>query len=512
MLIPFSFRSLKRLTISAFYRSIVAFSVCVLVFGCGKPDTNITASSKDQHHKTNTDDFSRNLEEESIKIDDLASARAELNENVWAQEVDAQRYEQFFIRLWDQLRAAPDKIAVLEGVSFRELSHAVPVGTAKLEHNILAFEFGTAATEVSPDGWKQLARQLRERGYEIVETEWHHSKFEPHEDGARSGVSFVLHLTRQLGGQPNASSAEQAEQRMIVRGVLNVQWNEDQVDPRPETIAVDNLEILVRTGTPAFQHMLTCKRTAGQSASAHPIIVYDLNGDGFPEILISRWNRVYWNEGGTRFREDVLFDHYEPLAEAGLVADVTSDGVVDFVTINREGKLLVYEGERSSFHEEPTIAASITAPLTLAMTAGDIDADGDVDLWITQYKPSYVGGQMPTPYYDANDGEPSFLLVNSGNGTFEDRTDDAGLATKRNRRTYSASFVDLDDDNDLDLFVVSDYSGIDVYFNDGSGHFEDVTERQLPNRSLFGMAHAFADFDKDGKTDVYAIGMSSTTA
>ena len=46
---------------------------------------------------------------------------------------------------------------------------------------------------------------------------------------------------------------------------------------------------------------------------------------------------------------------------------------------------------------------------------------------------------------------------------------------KRLRRTYGSSFVDLDDDGDLDLLVVSDFSGIDIYHNDGQGKFTDVT-------------------------------------
>ena len=52
----------------------------------------------------------------------------------------------------------------------------------------------------------------------------------------------------------------------------------------------------------------------------------------------------------------------------------------------------------------------------------------------------------------------------------------AGLGRKRFRRTYSSSFVDLDQDRDMDLLVVSDFAGFDMYLNDGHGHFTDVTE------------------------------------
>ena len=39
-----------------------------------------------------------------------------------------------------------------------------------------------------------------------------------------------------------------------------------------------------------------------------------------------------------------------------------------------------------------------------ALTAGDIDGDGDLDAWLGQYKAPYTEGNRPTPYYDANDG------------------------------------------------------------------------------------------------------------
>ena len=72
---------------------------------------------------------------------------------------------------------------------------------------------------------------------------------------------------------------------------------------------------------------------------------------------------------------------------------------------------------------------------------------------------------MPTPYYDANDGHPSYLLVNDGTGRFENATAPAGLARKSHRRVIAASLVDLDDDGDLDLVTVNDFSGVDLFYN-----------------------------------------------
>ena len=69
---------------------------------------------------------------------------------------------------------------------------------------------------------------------------------------------------------------------------------------------------------------------------------------------------------------------------------------------------------------------------------------------------------------------------------------------KRHRRTYSNSLVDLDDDGDLDLLVVSDFAGIDLYENDGHGRFTDITDRKIAQPHFFGMAHTFGDYDRDG--------------
>ena len=146
------------------------------------------------------------------------------------------------------------------------------------------------------------------------------------------------------------------------------------------------------------------------------------------------------------------------------------------------------------------------------LAAGDIDGDDDVDVLIGQQKPSYMSGDIPTPYFDANDGFPSYLLINDGTGNFHDVINEVGLEKKSRRRNFSVSIVDLDADDDLDLMLTNDFAGTDIFMNDGRGVFTDVTDRLQPRSAAFGMSHTFGDYDRDGRLDFLTIGMSSTTA
>ena len=197
------------------------------------------------------------------------------------------------------------------------------------------------------------------------------------------------------------------------------------------------------------------------------------------------------------------------------MADFDNDGFTDLLGMPEGSPPVIFRGGEHGHFDQPPEVIKLNEKVVNAgtcVTAGDIDGDGDLDAWLTQNKPPYIGGQMPTPYYDANDGYPSFLLVNDGKGHFTDKTDEAGLGEKRHRRTYSSSFVDLDSDEDLDLVVINDFAGLDVHLNDGKGRFTDVTERLGDDRSSFGMSHVLADFNGDSQLDLYMVGMGSTTA
>jgi hypothetical protein len=436
----------------------------------------------------------------------LLAQRQQLDQLLWAPELLAQKYESRFVKLWDQLLKSADKLEVLVAFPFRTLILGKHEQSRALELQIAQYRFGPGGKVLSPESWRVFVQDLKDNGYALVHSEWHHSRFEPAagEQPARSEVSMVLHIARQ-----------QPAHRVIVRGVFDVTWAKqfDAVgEPVPDVIKVSQMEILEREQPEAFREVFRVSGT-DEEPLVHPILVYDLNGDGLSEIIVGGQNLVVWNRGGGQFEVEPLLPKKRALYDGAVLADFTGDGNVDLVAVDADGYPLLFEGNAEGrFPRAPLKIADTHFSLPKTFTAGDIDGDGDLDLFIANYKYAYRQGQMPTPYYDANDGYPAYLLRNDGQGNFTDVTEAAGVAAKRFRRTYSSSIVDLDDDLDQDLIVVSDYAGFDVYLNDGKGKFVDVSDTFGMDRHFFGMGHTFADYNLDGKLDFYVIGMSSTTA
>ena len=442
--------------------------------------------------------------------------RASLDATTWADEVLAQEYERTLVALWDALLAAQhrgDAAATrraLSQVGFRELRVGTAHPSESLDHGIEVQGFEAPFATLDPESWERWLAELSQDGYELVQSEWHHARFEPPAAGApaRSQVAMILHLADQARGR-----------RIAVDGELGVEWSDRRDargNPVPAKVDATKLRLSTRSGPPPFERILEYRwPPEGRASRLHPVLVYDLDSDGRSEIVLIGAGRVLWNQGDSRFRDAPLLDHSYDLTETGVIADLDGDGHPDLLSTRARGDLVLYRGDAEGrFRGEPLASPRFEEPLRApsVLTVGDIDADGDLDVWLAQYKPAYVGGQMPHPFHDANDGYPSHLLRNDGSGGFAPATEEAGLAPKRFRRTYASSFVDLDEDGDQDLLVVSDYSGVDLHHNDGKGHFTDANATLRADRHLFGMSAALADFDLDGRLDLFVAGMASTTA
>jgi hypothetical protein len=449
-------------------------------------------------------------------LEEWREARAQLDATIWADEVLAQEYERTLVALWDALLAAERRgdaaatRAALGQVGQSELRVGTPERTESLDHGIEVLRFSEPFETLDPEAWQRRLEELSESGYRLVQSEWHHARFEAPAGGepARSRVSIVLHGVDETRGR-----------RIAVDGELGVEWSDRRDargNPVPAKVDATGLRMLARTGPPAFERILEYSwPPEGRRSRLHPVLVYDLDSDGRSEIVLVGATRVLWNLGDGRFRDAPLLDYPYVLTETGVIADLDGDAHPDLLSTRARGDLVLYRGDAEGrFREEPRTTPSFDEPLRApsVLTVGDVDGDADLDVWLAQYKPAYAGGQMPHPFYDANDGYPSHLLRNDGSGGFSLATEAAGLAEKRFRRTYASSFVDLDLDGDLDLLVVSDYSGVDLHHNDGKGRFTDANATLQGDRHLFGMSAAFADYDLDGRLDFFVAGMSSTTA
>ncbi|HKS67043.1 MAG TPA: CRTAC1 family protein [Candidatus Acidoferrales bacterium] len=145
----------------------------------------------------------------------------------------------------------------------------------------------------------------------------------------------------------------------------------------------------------------------------------------------------------------------------------------------------------------------------MGIAVGDYDNDGFEDVFVTAY-----GGNS--------------LYHNNGDGTFTDVTDKAGVAG--GGWSTSAAWIDFDNDGLLDLIVLRylewDFSDVWcgthqegyrsycspdvfkpiaplVYHNEGNGRFAEVSQQIGISKPGRGLGIAFADYDRDGHTDIF---------
>jgi hypothetical protein len=221
-------------------------------------------------------------------------------------------------------------------------------------------------------------------------------------------------------------------------------------------------------GDGTFEDVSARARIAAEIGTALGAISADFNGDGWLDVLVA-------NDG--------MPDHLWVNQKDGTFLN---DALMAGVAVNREGK----------------------ATASMGVDAGDLDGDGDEDVFITNLM-----------------GETNTLFANDGQGWFEDHTVQSGLAAPSKAFTsFGTGFLDFDNDGDLDIFVASGAVNIiltqvqagdpyplrqpkHLFRNRGNGTFEEVTGEagavlQVPEVSR---GVAFGDLDNDGDTDVVVV-------
>ena len=121
------------------------------------------------------------------------------------------------------------------------------------------------------------------------------------------------------------------------------------------------------------------------------------------------------------------------------------------------------------------------------VAVGDYDRDGWVDLYVVR-----------------GDIGPNLLFRNLGNGSFEEVSANAGLASAEGAISSGPIFADFTGDGNLDLFVGGVGKTTPLLFsNRGDGTFENITPEYGVSDLNNTFSATFGDYDRDGDLDLY---------
>ena len=285
----------------------------------------------------------------------------------------------------------------------------------------------------------------------------------------------------------------------------------------------------------------------------------DVDGDGWVDIYLGRIdgpNALYRNLGNWRF-EDVT-ERAGVLAEGqfttGVVfADIDGDRDLDLLVTALGGPNSLFVNDGAGVFTDQTQEAGLQSDrASHTMALADVDGDGDLDLYVANYKVKSVMdmfsptdrafdrvvrqvGEEYTVLPEFQDhyelqrysdhilrqevGEADFFYLNDGQGRFElvpleqERfADEDGRPLEAPFRDWglTARFQDMDDDGDPDLYVANDFQSPDRFWlNDGTGHFRLAPRLSLRSTSHSSMGVDFSDIDRDGDLDFLLIDMLS---
>lgn len=192
------------------------------------------------------------------------------------------------------------------------------------------------------------------------------------------------------------------------------------------------------------------------------------------------------------------------------VGDIDNDGLLDlFFTANQAGCKL-YRNKGNFQFEDITEKAGISTPgWCTGAVMGDINNDGYMDIYLCR---SGVWSNSITN---------NMLFINNKNGTFTEMAKEYGVDDSN--LSNAASLFDMDNDGDLDLYVLNFPNRFDLYLDNqmldntraeenithhmyenlGNGKFKDITKSAGMFCFAFGLSATPGDFNNDGLMDLY---------
>jgi hypothetical protein len=207
----------------------------------------------------------------------------------------------------------------------------------------------------------------------------------------------------------------------------------------------------------------------------------------------------------TDVSEKAGISRFKSRAMGVTAADFDGDGYPDIYVANDKTENFLFHNERNGTFKEIAVPAGVaygqSGENTSAMgpVFGHFDHGGLVDLWVS-------------------DSKYNRLMKNVGRLKFQDVTERAGISQLAAQYvSWGTGVHDFDNDGFDDIFIA--HGGLihmvpqehSVFRNLGGMNFEDVSRRSGPFFDVKSVARgaAFADYDNDGKMDVFILNLGS---
>ncbi len=249
--------------------------------------------------------------------------------------------------------------------------------------------------------------------------------------------------------------------------------------------------------------------------SQSSILSIDVNNDSYLDLILAGCNagapgctgvnfRIYTNNGSS-FNENQSWQHNLTGFSRGAISagDLNNDGYIDLIAVGcknggdtcgaSSAMAKVYINNWTSFNENQSWQQNLTAIYWGSIDIGDINNDGRVDLALS--------GRDSSSFY-------SKIYLNNGTSLNENIAWGQNLASLY-ESTIAFGFIN--GDSFLDIIITGRDANINkyakIYINNGTSLNEDITfEQELVPKSKTSIT--FMDFNNDGRLDVAIMGNS----